>query len=313
MSQWVESAPGSSGGPTVSNTEPKNPSSGQEWIDSSYKRPAKKVYINDEIGWKTLVGGSDLPESEKLTPNRLSGGTKTFDVSDLDQEVYFTLASGSGGDRKHASTTTVSRSQLKADMRDALRGTVYKFDGIHGIDGRELVSNSGNGALGKVRIDLSKYDELNVEPLVHGDSGRERTETRSGGDHKVEGKSAKGGDGVRITDAHGNAIAYASGGGGGASHPAWECYVSGAQGGNDDIYFDVSLDGGNGALHGLDGSNRGGQSTYYTGWGDHKARINNAGDGSVKAPGAGSTSVINSSPRTVIGGTYIETFVESKR
>lgn len=84
MSEWTE-AESSSSGPIISETEPSNPSKGDEWVDESYRSPAKKIYMGDGE-WATLVPGSNVPSEQTYT-----SGSHQIDVSDMTSTVTVEL------------------------------------------------------------------------------------------------------------------------------------------------------------------------------------------------------------------------------
>lgn len=77
-----------SAGPTVSDTEPSEPTEGDEWVDTSYASPAKKIYSDNE--WKTLVEGSNVPGEKTYTSD------KEVDVSNIDETVDVQLGGSRG-------------------------------------------------------------------------------------------------------------------------------------------------------------------------------------------------------------------------
>ena len=93
MSKWVEASKASSGGTTVSDTKPSNPSKGDEWVDESFRKPAKKVYMGDGE-WATLVPGSNVPGETTYTSNA------EVDVSNINETVRIELTAEEGESAK---------------------------------------------------------------------------------------------------------------------------------------------------------------------------------------------------------------------
>lgn len=125
MSEWVETSKASGGGSqTYSDTAPSNPSEGDVWLDSSYRKPATKVYDGDK--WVTTNEGSNVPGTQTITSDT------TVDVSDINEVVDVEIRGGRGG-----------------------RGE----NGYHG-DNYSSVGGYGTGIVAS--IDLSHFNTLSI-------------------------------------------------------------------------------------------------------------------------------------------------------
>jgi len=199
----------------VSQTEPSNPSKGDEWVDTSYTRPGKKVWTGSS--WSILIGGSNLSQSKKLTTE------KTISVSDSNETTKFELQSGGGED---STANIVSKGQgygcgWQCDNTDA-----ETFEG--GL-GKKVVA----------RINLSKISTLKI--TTHkGGSKTQVTQTLNDYDgnfaNEAEITPGDGGRGLSIRDGNDNILVQVTGGGG-AGIRQWESRdgnentTSGANGG----------------------------------------------------------------------------------
>ena len=199
MSQWVEAskASGGSGGRTLSETEPSNPSKGDEWIDTSYNTPATKIW--DGNRWLVASQGSNLPPSETLSGSE----SKTYDVSDSNEEAEFTVIGQKGGSTFDNSdwegpfpggkggriTATVDLSgynTIKVDSQHQKGGSSgYYYDGADGGDSAAVLDGNDN-----------------VLIAAGGGGG-------AGGDHN-DGKPGAGPNG-----GYGGGVSYGDGGDGG--------------------------------------------------------------------------------------------------
>ena len=155
MSEWTETeSAGSGGGTTVSSTEPSNPSRGDEWVDDSYRKPAKKVYMGDGK-WATLVPGSNVPGEQTYTSNNV------VDVSNINETVQIELVategesakweSGAGGagivevDLTSYNEIKVRPGSLKGDAPSGPdQHSKYNYSPGAGGNGTAILDGSGN-------------------------------------------------------------------------------------------------------------------------------------------------------------------------
>ncbi|WP_133304662.1 hypothetical protein [Halonotius aquaticus] len=89
MAEWNEKETSSTVGPIISDTQPSSPSKGDEWVDTSYLSPAKKIYLGDS-GWATLITGTNVPDTQTYTSNA------EVDVSGINETVRIGIVGESG-------------------------------------------------------------------------------------------------------------------------------------------------------------------------------------------------------------------------
>lgn len=87
---WVDSGTTSSANTSVSDTAPSNPSKGDEWVDTSFRTPERKVY--DGGTWLATTKGTNVPDKQTYTT-----GTHEIDVSDITQ-IVTVIVSGEPGE-----------------------------------------------------------------------------------------------------------------------------------------------------------------------------------------------------------------------
>ena len=145
MSQWVEAGSASGGGATVSETPPSSPSEGEEWLDTSYRKPERKVYLNGS--WVVTNKGSNVPPKQVLT------SPDTFDVSDATSVVEVEAKGGRGGNGSgQFSAPGGSCGAILAEIDLSYHDTLN----VHFNSGRS--GGSGRGGHGGTGVEITDGD-----------------------------------------------------------------------------------------------------------------------------------------------------------
>jgi hypothetical protein len=181
MSEWVESTSSTNDGKTLSETAPDNPSRGDEWIDTSFRKPARKIYYDEK--WVSLIEGSNVPTKQTYT-----SGTHEVDVSDITKTVTVSVA---GQEGQPGAVGGYAIAEIDLSSYDTL--TVYPGSYREGGDGEGYTPGGGS----------YEYDEA-------GDGGNS-----SGIEADGDLILAAGGGGGVTEEVEGWTDYYSGGGGGG--------------------------------------------------------------------------------------------------
>jgi len=191
MSEWTETASaGSGGGTTVSSTEPSNPSKGDEWVDTFYDSPAKKVYDGEE--WITLVEGSYAEKT--FTSNHVKN------VSDINKNVRIELVAAPGKEayewNPHTSTGAGGAGVVEVDLTPYNRIDIRPGwkEGESGTSGGRYGGNYDSGAGGDATAILDGSG--NTIAVAGGGGGAASWENTVNEDGVPIVEGAYGGDGA---------------------------------------------------------------------------------------------------------------------
>lgn len=181
----------------VTDTNPSNPNEGDEWVDTTYKQPAKKVW--DGNNWVLLVEGKNTPRQQTVTSNT------TLDVSDADETIGFELRGGQG-----------KRTGVWGDYFST-GNTLHNYH-------RYFLHEGGKGASVFVNVNLTEVDTIDVNFHEASESEKIQFGWEYNDDTYV---TAKGGKSVTI-DFDGQTVAA----GGGPGIVWWHYYDYNGRGEN---------------------------------------------------------------------------------